>query len=134
MIPYRCDPELHPVVLSAPGRFPPLPETHPLTGSECPACGDALVTGDVVALVLVGRAHGAGWTAGSVAVHEACSRAPAPAVSGLVSITCPQCAATSYHPEDVRQGYCSRCHWWTSDDPTTQTQGLPQASGGDATR
>ena len=31
------------------------------------------------------------------------------------AITCPRCAATSYHPEDVRQGYCARCRWWTSD-------------------
>lgn len=31
------------------------------------------------------------------------------------SITCPRCGATSYHPEDIAQGYCGRCHWWTSD-------------------
>lgn len=31
------------------------------------------------------------------------------------SITCPVCAMTSYHPEDIRQGYCGNCHWWTSD-------------------
>lgn len=31
------------------------------------------------------------------------------------SITCPRCGATSYHPEDIKQGYCGRCHWWTSD-------------------
>jgi hypothetical protein len=31
------------------------------------------------------------------------------------SITCPRCALTSYHPEDVRQLYCGYCHWWTSD-------------------
>jgi hypothetical protein len=22
---------------------------------------------------------------------------------------------TSYHPEDVSQGYCGHCRWWTSD-------------------
>lgn len=34
------------------------------------------------------------------------------------SITCPDCAATSHHPDDVTNGYCLRCHWWTSDpDP-----------------
>jgi hypothetical protein len=31
------------------------------------------------------------------------------------SITCPRCRATSHHPEDVRQRYCARCRWWTSD-------------------
>lgn len=32
-----------------------------------------------------------------------------------LSITCPRCGATSYHPKDVEYGYCGRCHWWTSD-------------------
>lgn len=31
------------------------------------------------------------------------------------SITCPVCGRTSYHPEDVRFGYCSACAWYTSD-------------------
>jgi hypothetical protein len=31
-------------------------------------------------------------------------------------ITCPRCGATSHNPNDVADGYCSRCHWWTSDD------------------
>lgn len=39
-----------------------------------------------------------------------------------VSITCPRCGATSYHPEDVRQGYCARCHWWTSDPQLGQIE------------
>lgn len=30
------------------------------------------------------------------------------------SITCPQCGRTSYHPEDIKQGYCGACHDWTS--------------------
>ena len=30
------------------------------------------------------------------------------------SITCPKCKATSYNPNDVEQGYCARCHDWTS--------------------
>lgn len=33
------------------------------------------------------------------------------------SITCPDCGRTSYHPEDVRWGYCSACSWWTSYPP-----------------
>lgn len=30
------------------------------------------------------------------------------------SITCPECGRTSYHPEDVKQGYCGACNWFTS--------------------
>jgi hypothetical protein len=30
------------------------------------------------------------------------------------SITCPVCLATSYSPTDIADGYCSRCHDWTS--------------------
>lgn len=29
------------------------------------------------------------------------------------SITCPRCGKTSYHPDDVKQGYCGNCHDWT---------------------
>lgn len=32
------------------------------------------------------------------------------------NIECPRCGSISYHPEDIRQGYCGRCHWWTSDE------------------
>lgn len=36
--------------------------------------------------------------------------------------TCPKCLAVSHHPEDVRQGYCGRCHDFTGiyagDTPT----------------
>lgn len=31
-----------------------------------------------------------------------------------VFITCPQCGATSYNANDVREGYCGRCHDWTT--------------------
>jgi hypothetical protein len=31
-----------------------------------------------------------------------------------VAITCPQCGATSHHPVDEQEGYCGRCHDWTS--------------------
>lgn len=30
-------------------------------------------------------------------------------------ITCPFCKATSYHPEDIAQRYCGRCHVFTGD-------------------
>ncbi|MCZ0983932.1 hypothetical protein O1L60_45030 [Streptomyces diastatochromogenes] len=31
------------------------------------------------------------------------------------SFVCPECGAESWHPKDVEQGYCGRCHWWTGD-------------------
>lgn len=30
------------------------------------------------------------------------------------SITCPQCGRTSYHPMDIKEGYCGACHDYTS--------------------
>ena len=30
-----------------------------------------------------------------------------------VSITCPRCRRTSYHPEDAAHGYCGACHAFT---------------------
>jgi hypothetical protein len=52
------------------------------------------------------------------------------------SITCPECGATSSHPQDVRQGYCPRCHWWTSDavlgqcpPPGSTRPGTPACAG-----
>lgn len=35
------------------------------------------------------------------------------AIAGRLSLTCPRCGMTSYHPDDVEQGYCGRCHDWT---------------------
>lgn len=35
------------------------------------------------------------------------------------SITCPECGATSYHPTDIAEGYCGRCHGFTSRHPST---------------
>lgn len=43
-------------------------------------------------------------------------------MTGQPSITCPRCGATSYNPNDAEQGYCGRCHWWTSD----ATLGAPE--------
>jgi hypothetical protein len=31
------------------------------------------------------------------------------------SITCPQCGKTSPHATDIAEGYCNRCHAWTSE-------------------
>lgn len=30
------------------------------------------------------------------------------------TVTCPCCFAVSAHADDIRNGYCARCHWWTS--------------------
>lgn len=32
-----------------------------------------------------------------------------------LSITCPVCGMTSYHPGDVEEGYCGNCRDWTTD-------------------
>jgi hypothetical protein len=32
-----------------------------------------------------------------------------------VTITCPKCGKTSYHPEDERQRYCGHCHQFHAD-------------------
>jgi hypothetical protein len=29
------------------------------------------------------------------------------------SFTCPRCGMTSYHPDDVREGFCGNCCAWT---------------------
>ena len=31
------------------------------------------------------------------------------------AFTCPCCGAVSRNPNDLEQGYCGRCHWWTGD-------------------
>lgn len=36
-------------------------------------------------------------------------------VSEPSSFTCPCCGAVSYHPDDVRHGWCGRCHAFTGD-------------------
>lgn len=33
--------------------------------------------------------------------------------SVVPSFTCPRCGMMSYHPDDVREGYCGSCHDWT---------------------
>lgn len=81
MIPVRVNPAEKPLVVGR-DHFDLAPD-HPLYVQACPACGEefaAFVPGtrDLATvrtcLVLVGRAPDAGWTAGSVMVHEACAR------------------------------------------------------------
>jgi hypothetical protein len=33
----------------------------------------------------------------------------------IPSFTCPCCGAVSYHPNDVAESYCGKCHEWTGD-------------------
>jgi len=28
---------------------------------------------------------------------------------------CPCCGMVSHNPNDIEQGYCGACHWWTGD-------------------
>jgi len=43
------------------------------------------------------------------------------------AITCPRCGATSYNPNDIRERYCGRCHWWTSDEILGSADVIAQA-------
>lgn len=45
------------------------------------------------------------------------------AMTPPLSVTCPRCGRTSYHPDDIADGYCGDCHDWTSP--------RPHRSGGD---
>ncbi len=38
------------------------------------------------------------------------------------SITCPVCGATSYNPNDIRHGYCGRCHAFTAPESPAVTE------------
>lgn len=40
-------------------------------------------------------------------------RRDAQAVAEGRAVTCPVCEMTSYHPMDVREGFCGHCHAWT---------------------
>lgn len=59
-----------------------------------------------------------GHTAETVDAWVVCSRCKRPLYridnDPVLSITCPACGATSYHPDDVANGYCGRCHAFTS--------------------
>lgn len=33
----------------------------------------------------------------------------------MKTFTCPRCGAASVHPDDIREGYCGRCHDWTGN-------------------
>ena len=29
------------------------------------------------------------------------------------AVVCPRCEMISFHPDDIREGYCGNCHDWT---------------------
>lgn len=55
-----------------------------------------------------------GYTRDPMRVRELAPLPPAKMVDGR-SFTCPTCGATSWNPNDVRYGYCGRCHAFTGD-------------------
>lgn len=72
MIPVRVSPDVRPYVVR--GGFVIAPD-HPLAEFDCPVC-DRPLTDAPVSLVYVGRENPTSWTAGSVAVHDACAVPP----------------------------------------------------------
>lgn len=63
----------------------------------------------------------------------------AEAERGYPFITCPRCGKHSFNPNDIEQGYCGACHWWTSDpilgevDPDTMEVTEPKPDTWDCT-
>lgn len=65
------------------GRFNPLPDGHPLIGTECVACSQVFKAGDVTSIVALGPGptpderdkcrHGRFYTAVAVTVHVECA-------------------------------------------------------------
>ena len=49
------------------------------------------------------------------------------AAAGAVreSFVCPRCGRESWHPHDVREGYCGWCHDWTSNRGRYLPDGAP---------
>jgi ribosomal protein L37E len=35
--------------------------------------------------------------------------------SSNTSLSCPCCGRVTCHPDDIKNGYCAACHWYTSD-------------------
>lgn len=52
---------------------------------------------------------------GLVDAHKLqCPERPGGGQVELPVFVCPRCGAVSAHPDDVREGYCGRCHDWTA--------------------
>ena len=45
------------------------------------------------------------------------------------SVTCPDCRMRSYHPDDIKWGYCGRCHAFTSAGTVHQVNAPQQEAG-----
>lgn len=48
----------------------------------------------------------AGWGGGAALQGDPGGQQP--------SITCRVCGMRSFHPDDIREGFCGRCHQWTA--------------------
>lgn len=44
------------------------------------------------------------------------------------SFTCPKCRRTSWHPDDVKHGYCGACHEFVSVDEFVHVPSLTELS------
>jgi hypothetical protein len=63
------------------------------------------------------RTYLTGFRDGVLAARQALSLVHAEVLSPslpVASITCPQCAMTSYNWSDIKHGYCGNCHTYTS--------------------
>jgi hypothetical protein len=38
------------------------------------------------------------------------------------AVICSRCEQVSFHPDDIRTGYCGNCHDWTSIPPSAVTR------------
>lgn len=47
-------------------------------------------------------------------------------MTAVPSFACPRCGATSWNPNDVREGYCGRCHDWTGERRLDAPAGVEQ--------
>jgi ribosomal protein L37E len=44
------------------------------------------------------------------------------------SFVCPRCGAKSYHPKDISEGYCGRCHDFTGKERPMHTKDMLAAA------
>lgn len=56
-------------------------------------------------------------------VAALCGQPVRPTQAQRPSFTCPRCSARSYNPNDIKYGYCGRCHAYTGDEGVCALQG-----------
>lgn len=50
------------------------------------------------------------------------------------NFTCPRCGKISYNSNDIAQGYCAWCQWWTGDPSLGSPEVIAEAERGGALR